>query len=148
LKALSRREVKFGAWFVAAVAIAIAAFFIGQALKPEEPPHYVFRTEAPAYDAPVTIPATTQGGFTGFGESDGSLARTVIAGKVVERTASTLVLETPGGQRTSLRFASTPGVSKVANGTRQMLQPGVTVSVRLAEDDPNVAEAVMVVSRP
>ncbi|HEX5139869.1 MAG TPA: hypothetical protein VFX19_02910 [Dehalococcoidia bacterium] len=148
MKALSRREVKFGAWFVAAVAIAIAAFFIGQSLKPEEPPHYVFRTEAPAYDAPVTIPATTQGGFTGFGESDGSLARTVIAGKVVEKTDTTLVLETPGGQRTSLRFASSPNISRVENGARAMLQPGVTVSVRLAADDPDVVEAVMIVSRP
>jgi len=144
---VSERELKFGAWAIAALAIAAASFFIGGALKPDEPPHYVFETESDAYQPASAIPATTKGGFTGFGEIDGSAARTVLAGRVLEKTATGVVLETPGGQRTSLRFAETPGISRVEPATQSLLRPGVTVAVRL-NDTGDTVEAVLVLAQP
>jgi hypothetical protein len=144
---VSQRELKFGAWFIAAVAIAAGAFLVGGALKPAEPPHYVFETEAAAYEEASKVPATTKGGFTGFGEVDGSNARTVLAGRVVEKTATGVVLETPGGQRTPLRFGATPGISRVEPATQALLRPGVSVAVRL-DDSRDVVEAVLVLAQP
>ena len=128
---ITERELKFGAWTIAAIIIAAASFFIGGALKPDEPPHYVFETDSDAYQPASAVPATTKGGFTGFGEIDGSAARTVLAGRVLEKTATGVVLETPGGQRTSLRFGETPGIARVEPATQTLLRPGITVAVRL-----------------
>ena len=144
---VSQRELKFGAWFITAAVIGAAAFLFGGALKPAEPPHYVFQTEAAAYADASKVAATTKGGFTGFGEIDGSNARTVLAGRVIEKTASGVVLETPGGQRTPLRFATTPGISRVEPATQTLLRPGVTVAVRL-DDSGDVVEAVLVLAQP
>jgi len=144
---VSERELKFGAWAIAAVAIAAASFFSGGALKADEPPHYVFETESDAYQPASAIPATTKGGFTGFGEVDGSAARTVLAGRILEKTATGVVLETPGGQRTTLRFGETPGISRVEPATQSLLRPGVTVAVRL-NDNGDTVEAVLVLAQP
>ncbi len=144
---ISERELKFGAWAIAAVAIAGASFFIGGALKPDEPPYYVFETESDAYQPASAVPATTKGGFTGFGEVDGSAARTVLAGRVLEKTANGVILETPAGQRTTLRFGETPGISRVEPATQSLLRPGVTVAVRLNETA-EVVEAVLVLAQP
>ena len=144
---VSQRELKFGAWSIAAVAIAAGSFFIGGALKPAEPPHYVFETDAAAYAGASKVAATTRGGFTGFGEVDGSNARTVLAGRVVEKTGTGVVLETPGGQRTPLRFGASPGISRVEPATQALLRPGVTVAVRLDASGTEV-EAVLVLAQP
>ena len=144
---VSQRELKFGAWFITAVAIAAGAFFIGGALKPAEPPHYVFETDAAAYARASNVAATTRGGFTGFGEVDGSNARTVLAGRVVEKTATGVVLETPGGQRTPLRFGASPGISRVEPATQAVLRPGVAVAIRLDVSGVEV-EAVLVLAQP
>ena len=144
---ITERELKFGAWTIAAIIIAAASFFIGGALKPDEPPHYVFETDSDAYQPASAVPATTKGGFTGFGEIDGSAARTVLAGRVLEKTATGVVLETPGGQRTSLRFGETPGIARVEPATQTLLRPGITVAVRL---DPtgDTVEAVLILAQP
>jgi hypothetical protein len=144
---ISERELKFGVWFIAAIAIAAASFLLGGALKPAELPHYVFETEAAAYEDATRVGATTKGGFTGFGEVDGSNARTVLAGRVVEKTATGVVLETPGGQRTPLRFGATPGISRVEPATQAVLRPGVSVAVRL-DDSGDVVDAVLVLAQP
>ena len=144
---ISDRELKFGAWAVAAVVIAAASWIIGGALKPDEPPHYVFETESDAYQQASVLPATTKGGFTGFGEIDGSAARTVLAGRVLEKTATGVILETPGGHRTSLRFAETPGIARVEPATQSLLRPGVTVAVRL-NDTGDTVEAILVLAQP
>jgi hypothetical protein len=144
---VSKRVLKFGAWTVIAIAIGAASFFVGGALRPGEEPHYVFETEAAAYDGASAVAATTKGGFTGFGEVDGSSARTVLAGRVVEKTATGIVLETPGGQRTPLRLGTSPGISRVEAGTQALLRPGVTVSVRL-DASGSIVEALLVLAQP
>jgi hypothetical protein len=144
---VSRREIKFAAWAIAAIVIGAASFLVGGALKPAEPPHYVFETESAAYEDPTNVAATTKGGFTGFGEVDGSLPRTVIAGRVVEKSDTAVVLETPGGQRTSLRFGTLATLSRAEPATQSLLRPGVTVAVRLNPSG-NTVEAVLVLAQP
>lgn len=141
------RQTKFGLWAAAAAVIAVAAYFVGSALKPAEHPYYIFDTEAVAYGQPPPIAATSKGGFTGFGETDGSPSRVVISGRVVELTESSLTLESTLGQHTSIRFGDTPRVSRLVPGSSELLQPGVTVALRLDETG-ETAEAVLVLSQP
>ncbi|HEY7467358.1 MAG TPA: hypothetical protein VIB47_11770 [Dehalococcoidia bacterium] len=143
-----RREQKFIAWGVAAVAIGVAAFLVGGALKPEEPPHYLFDVEAPAFQTDLaSIAATSQGGFTGFGELAGGDDRTVLGGRVVEVSATSLTLETQQGSRTTLRLAANSKLWRLDAGSISSIKPGATVIVKrgAAQDD---AAAVLVVSKP
>jgi hypothetical protein len=71
----------------------------------------------------------------------------VLAGRVVEKTATGIVLETPGGQRTPLRLGTSPGISRVEAGTQALLRPGVTVSVRL-DASGSIVEALLVLAQP
>ncbi len=83
------RQAKFGLWAFAAVVIAAASYFVGTTLKPGEEPYYLYNTQAAAYDAPSAIAATSPGGFTGFGETDGSDSRVVLSGRVIDITGDT-----------------------------------------------------------
>ncbi|HEX5369064.1 MAG TPA: hypothetical protein VFY10_06570 [Dehalococcoidia bacterium] len=139
-----RREVKFAAWLVAAVAIAGIAYFVGGSLKPDEAPYYVFQTDAPAYDQPAAFAGTSQGGFTGFGELDDGDSRTVIAGRVVDMTDKTLTLQAASGQQVLLTVGAKPGVSQIVDGAMSELQPGVKVKVRLADGSLDTIAAVLI----
>ena len=141
------RELKFGAWALAAVAIGAIAYYAGTALKPGEEPYYIFDTVAPAYGDPSGIAATSPGGFTGFGETSGSRSRVVVGGRVVEQTADSITLEGVQGQRTSLRFGESPRVLRLDGGNADLLQAGARVAVRLNEAGDTV-EAVLVLSQP
>ena len=143
-----RREQKFIAWGVAAIAIAVAAFFVGGELKPAEPPHYMFDVDAPAFQADVdSIGATSQGGFTGFGELAGGDDRTVLGGRVVEVSAASLTLETQQGSRTTLRLGANSKLWRLDAVASSSIKAGATVIVRrgTATDE---AAAVLVVSQP
>jgi hypothetical protein len=143
-----RREQKFIAWAVAAVVIAVAAFIAGGSLKPEEPPHYLFDVEAPAYQADLgAIAARSQAGFTGFGELAGGDDRTVVGGRVIEANATSLTLETQQGSRTTLRLGAASKLARLESGTRTLIRPGATVIVKRGEQA-DEAEAVLVVSQP
>lgn len=141
------RQTKFGLWALAAVAIAAASYFAGTTLKPGEQPYYVFDTRAPAYGAPSAIAATSPGGFTGFGETDAGASRVVISGRVIELTEASITLEGTLGQRTALTFGEAPRISRLEGGNLDLLQPGVTVAVRLNEAGDTV-EGVLVLSQP
>ena len=141
------RQSKFGLWMLAAVAIAAASYFAGSSLRPDEEPHYVFDIEAPAYGEPSDIAATSPGGFTGYGETDGSSSRVVVGGRVVEMTEGSMTLEGTLGQQTSLEFGESPPILRLASGSAEMLRPGVSVAVRLnAAGD--AIESVLVLSEP
>jgi hypothetical protein len=143
-----RREQKFIAWIAAAIAIAVTAFLVGGALKPEEPPHYLFDMEAPAYQTDLAaIAAKSQAGFTGFGELAGGSDRTVLGGRVVEVSATALTLETQQGSATTLRLGPTSKVTRLETGSKASLKPGATVIVRRGEQSGDAA-AVLVVSTP
>jgi len=143
-----RREVKFFGWVAAALVIALAAFFVGGALRPEAAPHYVFDVSAPAYEANLgAIAARSPGGFTGFGELAGGDDRTVIGGRVVEVSSSLLTIETQQGARTTLRLGANPKLTRLEAGSRQLLKPGATVIVRRG-DQQDEAAAVLVLSAP
>ena len=140
------REVKFGLWTVTAVAIAAVAFFVGGMLKPEEEPYYVFDLEAPAYGSDLDVlAAMSPGGFTGFGDLVPGGSRTVLGGRIVELTDDGMVLETPGGALTEMRLGDAPKLARLESAGRELLQPGVTVIVRLRETE-DIAAAVLVVS--
>jgi hypothetical protein len=143
-----RREQKFAAWTIAAVVLAVAAFIAGGAFKPEEPQHYLFDVEAPAYQTDLgAIAARSQAGFTGFGELTGGDDRTVVGGRVVEVSATSLTLETQQGSRTTLRLGATSRLARLDSGTRALIRPGATVIVKRGEQA-DEAEAVLVVSQP
>lgn len=143
-----RREQKFIAWGVAAVAIAIVAFVVGGALKPEEPPHYLFDVDAAAYQADIeAIAATSKGGFTGFGELTGGNDRTVLGGRVVEVGPTSLTLETQQGSRTTLRLGPNSRLARLETGARTAIRPGATVILKRGEQ-PDEAVAVLVVAQP
>jgi len=141
------RQTKFGLWVLAAAVIAAASFFVGAALKPGEEPHYIFDVDAPAYAEPSKVAATSPAGFTGFGESDGSRSRVVIAGRVVEKDEDSITLEGAQGQRTALGFGESPRIMRLEGGDSGLLRPGVAVAVRLDEAGDTV-EAVLVLSQP
>ena len=143
-----RREQKFIAWLVAAAVIAVAAFLVGGALKPEEPPHYLFDVDAPAYQIDLgAIAAKSKGGFTGFGELEGGSDRTVLGGRVVEVSATSLTLETQQGSKTTLRLGATSKLTRLETGSRALIRPGATVIVKRGEQ-PGEAAAVLVLSAP
>jgi hypothetical protein len=142
------RGVKFGLWSATAVAVAIVAFLVGGMLKPEEPPYYVFALDAPAYSGDLdALAAKSPGGFTGFEDLIPGGSRTVLGGRVVELTAESMTLETPGGAQTQLRLGDTPRLARLESGGRELLQPGVAVMVKLGETE-GIAAAVLVVSPP
>jgi hypothetical protein len=143
-----RREQKFVAWAVAAVAIAVLAFFAGGALKPAEPPHYLFDVDAPAFQADVqSIGATSQGGFTGFGELAGGDDRTVLGGRVVEASATSLTLETQQGSRTTLRLGPNSKLWRLDSASTSSIKPGATIIVKRGAAEGEAA-AVLVVLQP
>jgi len=143
-----RREAKFGLWVAAAVVIAAGAFVIGGSFKGEEPPNYVFDTEAPAFGSDLhLLAAMSPGGFTGFEDLLPGGSRTVIGGHIVELTADSMTLETPAGTRTEMQLGETPGLARLESGGRELLQPGASVLVKLGET-PDIAAAVLVLSAP
>jgi hypothetical protein len=142
------RETKFGLWMAAAVVIAAAAFVIGGSLKGEEPPPYVFDTEAPAFGSDLhRLAAMSPGGFTGFEDLIPGGSRTVIGGHIIELTADSMTLETPAGTRTEMQLGETPRLARLEAGGRDLLQPGASVLVKLGAT-PDIAAAVLVLSAP
>src|SRR5690606_23711087 len=137
------RGTRFGAWALAAVVVGAVSFFVGSALKPEAAPHYVFETEAPAHDAPSAIAATSPGGFTGFGEVGGGRSRVVIAGRVVEKSGDSVVIESVYGQRTPVRFGESPRILRLEGADASLLRAGLQATLRLNEAGDTV-EAVLV----
>ncbi len=57
----------------------------------------------------------------------------MLGGRVVELTAESMTLETPGGAQTQLRLGDTPRLARLESGGRELLQPGVAVMVKLGE---------------
>ena len=141
------RQTKFGLWALAALAIAAASYYVGTTLKPGEEPYYILDTDAAAYGDPAAIAATSPGGFTGFGETDGSPSRVVISGRVVELTEASLTIESTLGQRTALSFGESPRISRLESGDTSRLQPGANVTLRLDEAGDTI-EGVLILSQP
>jgi hypothetical protein len=141
------RTVEFAGWTALAIVIAVLAFVGGREIKPDEDPYYVFETDAAAYEEVGAIAAVSQGGFTGFGDLEGGDNRTVVAGRVVEVTPTSLVLESPNGSRTTLRLGPEPTLSRLLPAARDLLRPGVTVQVRKSATDDEAA-AVLVIAQP
>jgi hypothetical protein len=141
------RTVKFAGWTALAIVVAMLAFVGGRELKPDEDPYYVFQTDAAAYDEVGAIAAVSKGGFTGFGDLEGGDNRTVVAGRIVEITPSSLVLESANGSRTTLRLGQQPKLARLLPADRDLLRPGATVQVRKGGSDDEAA-AVLVIAQP
>jgi hypothetical protein len=143
-----RREIKFGIWMAAAVALAIGGFFVGGQLKPEEAPHYILDVSAPAYGADVdAIGAKSPGGFTGFEDIVPDGSRTVLGGRIVDLTDAGMTLETPDGAETQMRLGPEPKLTRLESGGRDLLQPGASVLVKIGDTEADAA-AVLVISPP
>lgn len=142
------RQVKFGLWSLSAVVIAVVAFFVGGMLRPEEPPHYVFDLDAPAYGGDLdALAAMSPGGFTGFEDLVAGGSRTVMGGRIVELTDEGLVLETPNGAQTELRLGPDSRITRLESGDRELIQPGASVMIKLGETE-DVAASVLITSSP
>jgi hypothetical protein len=141
------RTAKFAAWTALAIVVAVLAFLGGRELKPDEDPYYVFETDAAAYSEAAAIAAVSRGGFTGFGDLEGGDNRTVVAGRVVEVTPTSLVLESVNGSRTDLRLGQQPKLSRLLPAGRDLLRPGAAVQVRKGDTDDDAA-AVLVIAQP
>jgi hypothetical protein len=141
------RQAKFGLWVLAAVIIAGVSYFAGTTLKPGEEAYYVFDTDAPAYNEPSEVAATSPGGFTGFGETDGSNSRVVLSGRVTEMSDTSITLEGTLGQRTALEFGESPRIFRLEAGSSDLLKAGVRVAVRL-NDAADTVEGVLILSQP
>jgi hypothetical protein len=132
-------------WLGAALVVAVAAFFGGRGLRPEERASFVFDTDQPAYDQAAAVAALSEGGFSGFGEVPGLEGGTVLAGEVTNISADTLTLKPATGAEMTLRVSSGSPVRLIEPSTRAALRPGVTVVVRTEGDS---AEAVLIVAEP
>jgi len=141
------REARFAVWTLAAVGVAVAAFFAGSRLKPKEELHFVYDTEAVAFAEVAPIAATSRGGFTGLEGMGPGSTRAVIAGRVVELAPGRIVLESADGVRTSVRFGPQPKLWRLEPGDRSLLVAGATVAVRKGEADDEAA-AVLVLGGP
>jgi len=142
------REVKFGIWIASAVGIAVAAFFVGRELKPQEAAHYILDVSAPAYGADLdAIAAKSPGGFTGFGDIVPDGSRTVLAGRIVELTDEGITLEAPDGAQTTMRLGPEPKLARLESGGRDLLLPGASVLVKFGDSEDEAA-AVLVISPP
>ncbi len=141
------REQRFIAWVLAGVAVAAVSFFVGGALKPAEEQFYLFDTDATAYGDAASIAAVSPGGFTGFGDVDGTDSRTVVGGRVVEVNSAGLTLEAPHGQRTALRFADQPRIERLGAAAVTDLSVGATIAVILSDDEETIVSA-LVLSAP
>jgi hypothetical protein len=142
------REVKFGIWGAAAVVIAIVAFFVGGALRPEEEPYFLFDVEAPAFGGDLeSLAAMSPGGFTGFQDLIPGGSRTVLGGRIVDLSETTMTLETASGALTEMRLQDSPRLSRLEPGSRELLQPGADVIVKLSDVEGEAA-AVLVLSLP
>jgi hypothetical protein len=143
------REIKFGLWAAAAVGVAVVAFLVGGMLKPEEAPYYVFDLDAPAYGSDLeALAAMSPGGFTGFEDLIPGGSRTVLGGRVVELNGEDLTLETPAGAQTQMRLLEAPQLTRLESGGRELLQPGVSVIVKLGETEGEAAAVLIVSPQP
>jgi hypothetical protein len=143
----STRTLKFAGWTLLTLVAAVLAFMGGRELKPDQDPHYVFETDAAPYSEVGAIAAVSKGGFTGFGDLEGGDNRTVVAGRIVEITGSSLILEGTTGSRTTLRLGPQPKLARLLPAGHDLLRPGVTVQVRRG-DSPDDAAAILVMVQP
>ena len=142
------REVKFGIWSVAAVVIAIVAFYAGGQLKPEEEPYFLFDVSAPAFGGDLeSLAAMSPGGFTGFQDLIPGGSRTVLGGRIVELTDTTMTLETASGALTEMRLQGSPRLTRLEPAARELLVNGAEVIVKLGDAE-GEATAVLVLSQP
>ena len=129
------------AGLIVAVAIVLGlGFFLGRSLRPQSGAAYSFDATAPALEA-VTSAATSKGGFTGF--SEGADARTVISGRVVSATSTSITLQRAEGTTTTLRVTAQSPLRRLEASERGAIRSGAQVLVRREGEN---ATAVLVLS--
>lgn len=134
------------AWAIAAVAVAVLAFFAGRELRPERGEASAFDLEAPAYEVAKAAAGFSKAGFTGFGEAPGAEGRTVVSGRIVAVGPDSITIESAGGQRSAVRLAGQASLRRVEAAGRDALRPGVTVLLR--QTGGADAAAVLIVAEP
>jgi hypothetical protein len=116
-------------------------------LKPDPTPGYAFDTDALAFETTTPKPGLSKGGFSGFGETAGLPAATLLSGKVASISATEVVIEAVDGTKTSLRLANPGGVRRIEAANRDAIRPGASIVV-LHEAGSDEADAVLVVEAP
>jgi hypothetical protein len=131
------------AWVAASIALALLAFFAGRALHGQDTQAASFDLSGPAFETSDAAVGLSKAGFSGFTEAgDG---RTVISGRIVSTTSDAITVESPSGQRSTLRLTGQAPLSRLEPSTRAALRPGVTVIVRR---DGGIGRAALVVAEP
>jgi hypothetical protein len=125
---------------IAAAVIVALGFFVGRSLHPQSGAAYTFDASAPALEPAVTA-ATSKAGFTGF--SEGADARTVISGRVVSATDTSITLQRPDGTTTTLRVTPQTPLRRLEASDRAAIRTGAQVLIHRNGDD---ATAVLVLA--
>jgi hypothetical protein len=123
-----------------AVVIAALGFVVGRSLRPESGAAYSFEASPPALQ-PVTTAATSKAGFTGF--TEGADARTVISGRVVSATDTSITLQRPDGTTAVLRVTPQSPLRRLESADRTAIRSGAQVLVRREGD---TATAVLILA--
>ncbi len=129
---MTTRNRKLALWIIAAVAVGAAGFLIGRDLRAAETPAFAFETDASSYEAPKSLAGRSLGGFSGIDELSGNEGRVVLGGRVVEKTANSVTIETAWGATTTIRITGGQGpLRRLEAADRDALQRGATVLVRV-----------------
>ena len=136
------RNLKLGLWLVAAVGVAVAGYLLGQSLKASEEYAFAFDLGAPAYQPTEPYAGLSLGGFSGLDAPTNEEGRLVISGRVVEKAANRVTIETPWGERTTLRITGADNLRRLDAAERDALQTGAMVVVRTK---PGSSDAVSVI---
>lgn len=124
------RNVKLGVWLLAAAIVAAAGFLIGRQLKASEKQVFAFDLTAPAFQPVDPEPGLSRGGFTGLDLPTAEEGRLVLSGRVVEKTGTSVTIESTWGGRSTLRIASAEILRLLQAAGREELQRGAVVVVR------------------
>lgn len=142
---VTARNLKLGLWLVAAVAFGVVGFFAGRSLRPSDTIVFAFDASAPAYEAPASPAGRSLGGFAGLKETEADEGRVAVSGRVVEIAASAVTIETPWGERTTIRITPQAPLRRLEPGDRDLLQAGASVMLR-SQPGSDAAAAVLVLS--
>ena len=127
--------------------VLLAGFLGGRALKPDSDTTYRFDQDAPAYTAPLAVPALSKGGFSGFGAELGLEGATLLSGRVTAISADEITIELSLGTQHTFLLGEIASLSQLEADTVGVLEIGLTVVV-VSGDGDDEAAAILIIEEP
>jgi hypothetical protein len=134
-------------WLAAAVIVALGGFFAGRALHSETGNAGAYDADAPSFEPAPAIAGFSPGGFSGFGEVPGFEGTTVLAGRIISADATSIVMESTAGVRSTVRLQGDKVLQVIRPADHSELRAGSTVVVRMV-DGGEEAASVLIVAEP